>query len=105
MINDPDGPEADKHVDHANSLLGQVFMGDERSFIEEEHENLFEALERIESDYDKLCEASSDLEASQNAVGAFALVITLEGTDDVGDDDDARGPDTDDPDADLDGDE
>ncbi len=75
------------------SLLGQVFSEDEIEWLEENEEKIFMTLERIDEDYAKLVNASTDIEQGQDALDAHIQVLAFEPDDD---------DDGDDPDGDLD---
>lgn len=80
-------------------LLDTVF-DDELDWIDDHLPKLHSALVRIEADYSKLTDASTELEASQDAADAMVQLLAAEERDEDDDDDDGVV----DPDADLDGD-
>ena len=81
------------------TLLTHVFTEDELEWIEEHEEVLFEALNRIEDQWEAMQEAGDELELSQASVDAMVFVLGVQDEEDAADDSD-RNSDND-PDADL----
>lgn len=110
---DQDPDDTDEDGDPA--IIHRVYTHDELEAIAVHHEKIGVALDRIEADYSKLCQLSTALEASQDALDALVIVEALgarvddeEPDDDDpydgdGDDHTSQGDDDEehDPDADL----
>jgi len=73
---DQDPEDTDEDGDPA--VVTRVYTQDELDAIGEHHPRIATALDRVEADYSKLCQASTDLEASQDALDALVIVETLQ---------------------------
>ena len=82
------------------TLLAHVFLEDELEWMEEHEEVLFEAINRVEDQWEAMQEAGDELELSQASLDAMVFVLGVQDEADADADDDRDG-DNADPDADL----